>query len=199
MIRTPLVFSALALVLALTPRVGTAEEVELPSHHVGIGFHSSDAPIGARWWMSSNQYAIDLGIGFGTEKGVTLIDTNNNGTNDTRVEETLGHWTAELGMPWAMRRWSKVAVMLRPALRYTSEDDLESFLADGSRVKRNTYGVTGELEVEWQIAHNLGISASHGLEYTTTKLDQEGAVSQWSLDTTASDFTSLGFHVYLWK
>ena len=56
-----------------------------------------------------------------------------------------------------------------------------------------------ELGVEWQIARNLGISASHGLVYSTTKLDQEGAVSQWALDTTASDFTSLGFYVYLWK
>jgi hypothetical protein len=199
MIRIPLVLSALALVLALTPRPGASQEAEPAPHRVGIGFHSSDTPIGGRWWMSNNQYALDLGFGLGTEKGVTLIDTNNNGANDTRVEQTLAHWTVELGMPWAITRWSKVAVMLRPGFRYTSEDDLESFLADGERVKRNTYGVTAELGVEWQIARNLGISASHGLAYSTTKLDQEGAVSQWALDTTASDFTSLGFYVYLWK
>jgi hypothetical protein len=182
--------------IAVTSALAAAEPVTNKS--IALGFHSRTEPLGGRWWFSP-QLGVDLGFGFGLEKAETTIDTNGDLVDDTRIEDTLGHWAVEAGMPWTAWRWEGVRVMLRPGLSYQSEDDFGSFLQDGSRVKLNTFGASGEIEVEVPVATNVTLSAAQGLQYTTSKLDAPGATSTWTLDATGQDFTTIGFHVYLWS
>ena len=122
----------------------------------------------------SPQLGIDAGVGVDAEKSVVEIDTNDDFVDDTRVEDTLARWTVNVGTPWAAWSGENVRVLLRPGFEYQSEDDFGSFLVDGARVKLNTFAVSGEVEVELNVWENLTVSASHGLEFRSSKLDLPG-------------------------
>lgn len=168
------------------------------THSIGLGFRQTATPIGVRWWLGP-QLGVDAAVGVDAEQSVVEIDTNDDFVDDTRIEDTLARWTVNVGAPWAV--WSSgenVRVLVRPGLEYQSEDDFGSFLIDGSRVKLNTFAVSGEVEVELNVWENLTVSAAHGVEYRSIKLDAPGAVGTWTAGTTGTDFFRLGFFVYLW-
>lgn len=152
----------------------------------GLGFHSTAAPIGFRHWVSEKM-AFDLGVGFSSADA---------------GDETLSDFTIEAGLPISMKKWDKVNFMLRPGILYNTEDFF--FDADGdpltadTKEKINTFGIMGEFEVEVTLAENFTVSAAHGLAYSSTKLDVSGAESVSGFGTTGNNFTTIGFHVYLW-
>ena len=160
----------------------------------GLGFRTLDAPIGLRWWFT-DQVGLDAGVGFESTK-VNFTDVNNN-----PADETLSKFSIDVGMPWALKRWDKVHFLLRPGVLYTTEDDADLFfISDGAfKEKRNTITVTGELELELFLAKNASISASHGVGFVSTKLDLAGQEADTFFGSFGSDFTTLGFHVYLWQ
>lgn len=163
------------------------------SAKVGLGFRSSEAPIGIRWWFSK-QVALDAGIGFTSEK-LNFTDTNGD-----PADESFSTFSFDVGMPLALKSWEKVHFLLRPGVTYTSTDDINLFFdTDGQfKEKRNTFAVTGEFELEVFLAKNASLSASHGIGFASTKLDVPGEKSDTIFGTFGSNFTTLGFHVYLW-
>ena len=54
----------------------------------GLGFRSSDAPIGIRWWFN-HQVALDAGIGFTSEK-LNYSDVNGDPANESFRREHKG-------------------------------------------------------------------------------------------------------------
>lgn len=152
----------------------------------GLGFHTTDAPVGIRHWVSEKM-AIDAGLGFQSQDFGS---------------ETISGMTLNVGLPISLKKWDKVNFMLRPGLQYSTEDEFAD--ADGNpltpdtKEKFNTFGVSGEFEVEVELADNFTVSAAHGLGFSSSKLDISGAESQSGFSTTGSNFTSVGFHVYLW-
>ena len=173
--------SAAALMLVMG-----AASVHAEGMKGGLGFHNSDAPIGIRHWVSEKM-AVDLGIGFSSADAGS---------------ETLTDFTIDAGLPISMKKWDKVNFMLRPGIQYKTQDfffdaDSDPLTAD-TKEKINTFGVSGEFEVEVMLAENFSVSAAHGLAYTSTKLDVSGAKSVSGFGTTGNNFTTIGFHVYLW-
>jgi hypothetical protein len=168
------------------------------TNSIGLGYRQTSAPIGVRWWLSP-RIGVDVGFGVDAEKAQADVDTNDDGVADVRITDTLAGWTVNVGAPWPTWVGPNVRVLLRPGFEYHSEDDFDSFLANGSRVKLNSYAVTGEVEVELNVWDNLTMSASHGIEFRSTKLDVPGATSTWTAGTTGTDFFRLGFFVYLWR
>src|SRR4029079_18545389 len=55
-----------ALLLTTTAGLALAEDMPGSARHrsIGLGFHNTDAPIGVRWWLSSQKVGIDLGLGY---------------------------------------------------------------------------------------------------------------------------------------
>ena len=190
-------FRRLAAVAAASSLLLAVPALAERTHSIGLGFRQTATPIGVRWWVSP-QLGIDAGVGVDAEKSVVEIDTNDDFVDDTRVEDTLARWTVNVGTPWAAWSGENVRVLLRPGFEYQSEDDVGSFLVDGARVKLNTFAVSGEVEVELNVWENLTVSASHGLEFRSSKLDLPGQESTWTTGTTGTDFFRLGFFVYLW-
>jgi len=184
-------------VLVASSLLAAAPALADRTHTIGIGYHQSNTPIGGRWWASP-RIGVDLGLGVDAEKAEADVDTNDDGVPDVRITDTLAEWTANVGTPWVAWAGPNVRVLLRPGFEYHSEDDFDSFLTDGSRVKLNSYAVTGEVEVELNVWENLTMSASHGLEFRSSKLDAPGAQSTWTAGTTGTDFFRLGFYVFLW-
>jgi hypothetical protein len=59
----------------------------------GIGYYTSDAPFGIRYWMN-DAMAIDVGVGLGVD---TKADFGSSPT-----DETLLDYAFEVGLPWAL-------------------------------------------------------------------------------------------------
>ena len=172
--------SALALLL-----------VGLPAHAAemkgGLGFHNPDFPIGIRHWMS-DQYAIDLGLGFNSSND--KLESAGLSTEDKR--NSFGF---DVGVPIVLKKWDRVRLEGRPGFEYASSKHEPPAAAS---VTLTSWQVSGELEVEIMLMDNVSISASHGIAYFNQHDDQDPKETLTEFLTTGNDFTTLGFHVYLW-
>ena len=167
--------------IALIASAGAAM-AQAPMHNGGgLGFHNSDAPIGVRWWLSGQKIALDAGVGVGS---------------DDNGAETFSHWALDFGLPIDLRTWDKVHFMVRPGILYRSQ---EVTVTGGGKDSDTDFIVSGELEVEYFMADNLSISASHGISIDNFNPAEPGQSSTTSWGTAGNNFTSLGFHVYLFK
>src|ERR1044072_2603008 len=160
----------------------------------GIGFRSGNAPIGVRWWVIP-QLGIDLAGGY-TSENINYLNTL-----DQPADETFNSYTVDLGVPLAMKSWESVKLVMRPGFEMTQRDDIDTFLAEASFVNPNKrkiteYSVTAEAELEVLVAKKPSISGSHGSGFTSSK-QQDAKRADTSFGTFGSNFTTLGFHVYL--
>ena len=150
-----------------------------PTHNSGgLGFHSSDAPIGIRWWLNGQKIALDAGVGFGS--------------TDTGTE-TLSNWQLDFGVPICLKTWDKVHFMVRPGILYESQDVI---VGPGTDTDSDLI-ILGELEAEYFIADNLSISASHGIGIDNNNPPVGSSTTNWT--TFGNNFTEVGFHVYLFS
>src|SRR5262252_5975839 len=70
-----------------------------PTHPSGaLGFHSTEAPIGIRWWLSGQKIALDAGVGFGSHD---------------EAGTSLSNWALDIGLPIALKTWDRVHFMVR--------------------------------------------------------------------------------------
>lgn len=172
--------SALALLL-----------VGLPAHAAemkgGLGFHTPAFPLGIRHWMS-DQYAIDLGLGFDTIND----ELSSGGISATDKTTDFGF---DIGVPIVLKKWDRVRFEGRPGFSFANSKHEPPAAAS---VTVTAWQVTGELEVEIMLMDNVSISASHGLAYVHSANDTDPKETITTFTTTGNDFTTLGFHVYLW-
>ena len=171
---------------------GTALAQDGATHkHLGMGFHSVEAPIGLRWWMSSQKFAIDLGLGFGSQPAG--IDP----------DETEKNWALEAGVPIVCHSWDRAHALIRPGILYQSQQI--GFDADGTTpgVQFDTENATAldvmlEGEAEVFLVDNVSVSAAHG--FALRRVDPGfGADTETSWGTRGNNFTTIGFHIYMYK
>jgi hypothetical protein len=166
--------SLVALALVIGAGVASAQGATVKG---ALGFHNSDAPIGIRWWLS-DKLALDAGLGFGsTEFG----------------GETFSNFAFDIGLPVMLKSWDRVNFMVRPGIFYASQ---EVPLSPGPGTGDDTaLAIVGEFEAEVFLADNFSVSASHGLAIVNNDPAQGSSTSDWT--TFGSNFTNVGFHVYL--
>ena len=159
----------------------------------GLGFRNSGgATVGLRQWFSEKM-GVDAGIGFATL---------NAEINGTKVQENTG-FAFDLGLPISLKSWDKVNFIFRPGFGFetTTLKDKTTPIPPNED-KFTQYAVSGELEVEWMIAEKVSISAAHGIAYNSLTIeDNDSPVNEQKItgfNTTGSNFTQLGFHIYLW-
>ena len=189
MLKRMLAFASLVLLLAAPANAQGPKG--------GIGFHAGGSPfnglfgvdvepsptIGLRHWLNS-QVAVDFGLGYSQLK----IEPS---------PQTLTGFSFALGVPISLKKVSdKVNFILRPGFQWSSLEDDDSTFPPAVTV--TTIAIMGELEVEWMVAENLSISAAHGIAYRKLEDDFTPKTTYTSFGTTGSNFTNLGFHVYLW-
>ena len=175
----------------------------------GIGFRStgyisvpSFAPItvvasptiGVRHWLSE-RVGLDGAIGFATASAEVAAA-------DTLFEKTEGTaLTFDAGVPFSMKKWEKVNLIVRPGLIWSRATLKGKTTPTPPKDTATLMVFTGEIEVEWMVAEHLGISASHGIAYSSFKEENGSSTIDFKSTgflTTGNNFTSLGFHVYVW-
>lgn len=168
---------ALGVATALLPSITSAAV----HNSIGLGFHSSSAPIGLRYWMSGQKMAIDAGIGFSSRDA---------------GEESLKDFTIEAGLPIVVRSWDRVHFMFRPGIGFTSEDVLVVENGETDTDSATTLRILAELEGEVFLVENVSLSASHGLAIENVSPPGDGD-SSTNFGLFGNNFTEVGFHVYL--
>jgi hypothetical protein len=196
--------------LAAALLIVTAGSAQADGPMGGIGFRSLDGPsislansfvsfttspaIGIRHWFSE-QAGVDLAVGFSSLSA-------EGGTPSTKADEGTG-FVFDAGIPWTVRKLDKVNFIFRPGVTFgtaTAKDKLATL--PPNKLTSTLLSVSGELEVEWMVTDKVSISAAHGIAYRSIELKDnatpENKVKVTGFDTTGSNFTQLGFHVYLW-
>ena len=166
--------SLVALALVVGTGVASAQGATVKG---ALGFHTTEAPLGIRWWLS-DKIALDGALGFGSNEF---------------GGETYSNWALDIGLPISLKSWDRVNFMVRPGLLYLSQ---EVDLVPGPGTGDDTQMVLlAELEAEVFLAENFSVSASHGLGIVNTDPANGASTSDWS--TFGNNLTNIGFHVYL--
>jgi hypothetical protein len=187
--RIPVVAAALlSLFCVLSTPALADDDTTMPAgeHHRGsIGFHNTTAPLGVRWWLGSEKFAIDLGVGFHSDP--SFIYAN----------EKLKGWAIDAGVPILLQSWNRVHVILRPGLLYESQQvEAAAPPTAFSTESQKTLSIAGEIEGEAFLLHNFSVSASTGIAFVSFD-PGFGASKENSFTTLGRNFTTVGFHLYM--
>ena len=154
----------------------------------GIGFHSSGAPLGVRWWLAGQKVGLDAGLGFSSRPSAISPDDKETG------------FAFDVGVPFVMKSWEGVHLLFRPGLVYTSQQI--GFDSDGATPgiqfdtqTETTLGISAELEAEVFLRDNFSVSASSGVLFSSFNPAGPGD-SITNLTTIGNNFTEVGFHLY---
>jgi len=163
----------------------------------GIGFRAPVNPlsfaliepqaaptIGIRQWFNK-RVGFDLAVGYYQAEIKPL-------------PEKFTGYTVDTGIPISIKRPSqRVNLILRPGFQWGQLEDVDE-TPPPITIDWDLLGATAELEVEWMVTDKLSISASHGAGYFRLRDNGNPKTSRTFVGTLGSNFTELGFHVYLW-
>jgi len=169
------------------------------SDAVGLGFRTNavhtpnaaelrlDAPVGVRWWLGPQKVGLDLGVGFASH-------------HDELADKNTSDWSLDAGIPIAIKTWERVRVIARPGINYTSQEDYVpgSTVGTFEKITDSFTTVTGEVEAEVFLIPNVSLSASEGIGWVSYKPGEGGEKTTTDFTTFGRNFTSVGFHVYMW-
>jgi len=175
----------LILVLA-APAVRAADY----AGRLGLGYFSTDAPIGFRYWISS-RIGLDAGVGFNSR------DELNEATADLRDEVALTDFSVDVGIPVNLIMRTRTNFFFRPGLLWTSRPEFYG-PSTGLRIrgKEKTMDFSGTLGVEFWLWDHLSLSVGHGVSYVLTTPADPDVESHYQLTHRALTLSNVGFHFY---
>jgi hypothetical protein len=167
----------------------------------GVGYFSSEAPVGVRYWMS-DAMAIDFGVGLDVD---TKVD--NPASPTTLEDETFFDWAFDVGLPFVLHSEENTIVYFRPGVTVAGTQVFDGAPTAAANDKVYDIGFTGGLglggefflgQLGWP---NLSFSGQVGLAVEVVSPGTEGADSQVNFSTTRDDVSvvntgTLGFHIY---
>jgi len=168
---------ALGLIAATT---ASAKDME---KRLGLGFVTTDAPVGVRYWLSPK---IGLDLGFGLTSTQELQNDNS--------KDTQTGWAARIGIPIVLiPAGDRVNFMFDPSFTYEDPGFENSDL--------KYYTIQGALEFEFFVSNDFSVGASHGINVEITSGVQENPPSTGTTSTTdfnlfGDNVTQFGFHYY---
>lgn len=175
----------LAALLLAVPMAGNAKDM---SGKFGLGYFSSDAPVGFRYWATP-KVGLDLGLGF-EAKNVYMGSS----------KETATSFWVDFGIPYVIWERDRANLFVRPGGMIAVLDD-------------RVYG-TGSLDETWTkftvsitpgaeifFGDNFSLEAGHGIAIDITSVPDavgapRGGESETEIRTFDASVTYLGFHYY---
>ncbi len=152
--------------------VATSAIAATPAGKLGLGFMTTEAPIGIRY-MASEKVGIDLGLGFSSQS--VGDNTRTNFYLNAALPVTL--------IPTEKANFNFVPGVLVKSMGGVGE-------ADG----RTDFDIYMLLEVEFFLSPAFAVNASHGLAIS---IEDNGDGSDTNFATGGANWTNFGFHFYL--
>lgn len=176
--------AALALVLAL-PALASAKDM---TGRFGLGYFTSDAPIGMRYWFSP-KLGVDLGVGFSLIDGVPAFPATTPPTTETAMDFTI-----EAGLPYIIHSSEHANLFLRAGGVIGITDD--RLVAGGGSTDETwtTFDVLLGPGAEVFLGDNFSLEGTHGLLINV--VSPPVGDSQTNFGTVAGSVSELGFHYY---
>ena len=141
-----------------------------------LGFNSTDAPVGLRYFFSEKVGA-DLGLGFeSTDLGA----------------ESASSLFVEAGVTYVLYDYDNSFFFVRPSLAYSSLDD-RVYGTGSADATWTVIDFKVNLGAEVRLAERFGLTFQHGLRYTSTSLPDE-ILSPGDEDS-FTDFSTFGENV----
>lgn len=171
---------------------------------LGLGYFTSDAPIGFRYWTSSS-LGFDGGIGFRSETDQPLQE-NGSGTSTTLVG-----FGVEGGLLFVLNSEDNMILFFRPGIGFTSRQEIVPDTSEGAdpgdEVKRSRKRFTlsamigAELFLSRLGFPNLSLGGGTGVSFVNETPPEQGAASRTEIATILAEVnvvaaTNLGFHFY---
>jgi len=183
--RISAVAAVLLALFCVTSTPARADEEHATHKKGSIGFHNTSAPVGVRWWLANQKVGIDLGLGFHSTP------------SSLYAKKKLTGLAINVGVPIVVQSWSRAHVLFRPGFSYATQQ-VEAFAPPTpfSTEKEKTLTITGEIEGEAFILENFSVSASTGIAYESFD-PGFGADKENTFATIGQNFTTVGFHIYL--
>ena len=167
----------LGLMIALIiPVAGQAKDLK---GKWGLGYFSSDAPVGARYWFN-DKAAVDIGVG---------LDSRDLGS------VTATSYWFEIGVPYVVYPTDRANFFLRPGLVFASLDDrvYGSGLLD-DKWNNITIKLTPGAEVFF--GDHFSLQAAHGIMIDLISPPGDNSESRTNISTGAYGISEIGFHFY---
>ena len=175
---------ALVALTGVASAQGTTEEVAVHHEQGALGFHSIQAPLGGRWWLNE-KFAIDVGLGVGSQEEPLPGGESTN----------LSSWAFDLGVPIRMRSYDRLHVLFRPGILYQSQEVVTDPGPPVAKDSDTQMALNLEVEAEVFLTDHFSVSASEGFAFISNSPAQGESTNDWG--TTGANFTTLGFHVYM--
>lgn len=167
----------------------------------GIGYYSSEAPLGVRYWMS-DAMAVDVGVGLDM---ATKADNPN--TPSAVEDETLFNWAFDVGLPFVLHGEENMIVYFRPGITLVGDNVFDSSATAQPNDKVYDIAFAGGLSLggEFFLGQfgwpNLSFSGQIGVNFNVVSPGASGAESTFNFGSTFDDVSivdtgSLGFHIY---
>jgi hypothetical protein len=165
-----ILFFTVAMSLMITS-AGLANDM---TKRLGLGFVSSDAPVGGRY-MFSEKAGLDVGLGLSV---------------DDEGDESFTDWTIMFGVPINLHRvGDRVNFNFLPAFQYTSIDNGDGVDSSSLMV------ILALLEFEVFVTADFSVGASHGLAFDI--FSPPVGDSETDISLVGFNVTNFGFHYYL--
>lgn len=181
--------------LALCLIAGTAMGADV-AKRFGLGFVTTDAPVGGRYWLSE-KVAFDVGFGFSnTNLGESNVPSG--------LDNSATDFVIEVGIPInVINVGDRVNFHVHPRFQYQSLASLklEAELDAGQKLDdmSTPTSIAGLLVLEFEVfvTGDFTVSASHGLGYASLDSGFSDVDKVTQFTTLGDNVTQFGFHYYL--
>ncbi len=191
--------AAVAALVVVSP-VAAQDAISDHLAMLGFGYHSSEAPIGLRFWTGPG-LGFEAGVGFRTENEVPMV-----GPGGMTRTTSLASVAVEGALLLPLRSDENMIIYFRPGLLYTADQMVVDVGPDIEQDKDTETSVSlgASMGVELFFGRmgfeNLSLSAGIGLQFTSTS-PAGGGDSKAVIETTIDrlsfvESTDLGFHFY---
>ncbi len=173
-------------VLFLVPAFSSAKDL---TGRFGLGYFSSEAPVGARYWVNE-KVGLDIGIGF---EGINDFYTDTAGVTS---KETATSFWVEVGAPIIVFPSERANFAVRPGVVFAQLDDRVYGLGNyDEKWTQITLSLMPMAEVFF--GDHFSLEAGHGIAVNIlSQPDALGGESFTDFSTFDASITHIGFHFY---
>lgn len=165
---------------------------------LGLGYFSTDAPIGFRYWIGS-RLGLDLGVGFNSRDVSNLATAGPAGSVAYTDEVVFTDFSVDVGIPMNLMMRTRTNLFFRPGVIYSTRPQFygpETANTARFRGKEKSMDFSGTFGVEFWLWDHLSLCVGEGVSYVLTTPADPAVDSHFQITHRALALSNVGFHFY---